>query len=130
MSLRRIFLVGWMGTFNAAAASAESPAPLDRLILQGGTACGPIRLIGHDAHQQLLVTAQLHSGELRDCTRTAHYSAEPAGIVQISPTGDVTPQRDGTATITVADDGKTTTLSVTVERCGESLPINFANQIV
>jgi hypothetical protein len=112
--------------------SAVSAADLDRITLEGGTGEGStIRLVGREAHQQLLVTAHLAAGELRDVTRAVRYNAEPTGIVQISPGGDVTPLHDGTATITAtAGKESTANLKVNVQRSAESLPINFANQIV
>jgi len=136
MSLLRISLIGWHTllavSMAAGQATTQPSARIDRLVVQSGPdAARPVRLIGHDAHQQLLVTAQLESGDPRDCTRAVRYAAEPAGVVQISPTGNVTPLRDGNAVITAtADGGVASTITATVERFDTPLPINFANQIV
>lgn len=89
------------------------------------------KLEGHETHLQLLVTAKLPTGDLRDHTRAVTYRATPDGIVTVGPTGLVTAQADGQATVTVNDaDGVTASLPITVEHCGSPLPINFANQIV
>jgi len=112
-------------------ATTEPSSLPSRLIVQcGPDAARPIRLIGRDAHQQLLVTATNDSGDSRDYTRLVHYAAQPDGVVQISSTGDVTSLRDGNAVISATTDADTATIPVTVERYDTSLPINFANQIV
>ncbi len=88
-------------------------------------------MIGCDAHQQLLATGPAESGDPRDLTRSVRYAAEPSGVVQISPTGNVTPLRNGNAVITAtADGGLAATISVAVDHYDTPLPINFANQIV
>jgi len=90
-----------------------------------------LHLRGKDARQQLLVTAKLDSGAVRDYTRRVRYSVSPAGVVQIDKAGRITPLADGTATVTAnGEDGLTATLGIAVERFAEIKPINFANQIV
>jgi hypothetical protein len=87
-------------------------------------------LRGKDARQQLLVTAKLSDGALRDFTHKATYSAAPAGIVNVDANGIVTPLADGAVTITAETEGVKATLPVHVEDSGHAEPINFANQIV
>jgi hypothetical protein len=89
-----------------------------------------LTLRGKDVRQQLLVTATLEGGVLRDVTREVQYRAEPAGIVTIDRSGVVTPVADGTVTITADDEGVTTSLTAHVQDAGKMEPINFANQIV
>ena len=90
---------------------------------------------GRDARQQLFVTGNYSSGQLRDHTRKVTYSAEPAGIVRVDVTGLVTPEKDGTTTITARSVGtdqpaQSATIKVTVSGLGHDLPINFKNQVV
>ena len=87
-------------------------------------------LRGKDAHQQLLVTAKIDDGALRDWTQKVKYHAAPEGIVNVDAGGAVTPISDGTATITAEGEGVTASLPVKVEGSGQVQPINFANQIV
>ena len=90
-----------------------------------------LHLRGADARQQLLVTAQLAGGGLRDFTRRVRYDATPAGIVRVEQGGLVSSLNDGSATITAATgDGATTSLQVVVEDAHRTLPVNFPNQIV
>jgi hypothetical protein len=129
MAARRIALIVCLATFAGAARAAEV---VERVTVEGGGGEGQtIRLVGREAHQQLLVTGHLSGGGMRDLTRAVRYSAEPAGVVQISAAGDVRPLHDGNATITAtADEQLVAKIAVSVERSNESLPIHFANQIV
>src|SRR5215213_198467 len=60
----------------------------------------PLRLRGADARQQLLVTAKLDDGTLRDETRAVKYDIKPANVVKVDTNGFLVPIGDGTATIT------------------------------
>src|SRR4051812_27910801 len=59
-----------------------------------------IHLLGRHSRQQLAVTARLTPEQVRDVTRGVTYSAEPTGVVEIDPTGMVTPIADGATTVT------------------------------
>ena len=90
-----------------------------------------LMLRGRDAKLQLLVTAELDNGWLRDFTREAAYCVAPANVVKIDKSGMVLPLSDGTATITAAGaGGLSATLPVTVEQFNLVKPVNFPNQIV
>ncbi len=89
-----------------------------------------LTLRGKDAKQQIIVTAKLDDGALRDFTHKAKYSSEPAGVVTIDATGIVAPVADGSAVITAEADGVKATFAVKIEGAGTRQPINFANQIV
>ena len=114
----------------------DPPGELTHLELFVPTAASPetnrvLHLRGADARQQLLVTASFSAGGLRDYTREVSYQTSPAGVVQVSKTGRVTPLADGTATITAKlSDGSTATLFVSVEQFKDVPLINFPNQIV
>ena len=94
------------------------------------TGAPELTLRGKDAKQQIIVTAKLDDGALRDFTHKATYSAEPAGIVTIDATGIVAPVADGAAVITAEADGVKATFPVKIEGAGTRQPINFSNQIV
>ena len=146
-------------------AAPDLPGELTRLELLAQTASGTetnreLHLRGADARQQLLVTANFNTGALRDFTREVNYQTEPAGVIQVSKTGRVTPLAEGTATITAQvvgqasrlPDGRpapeknnsgetpgttgetpaplTTTLAVVVEQFNQVPTVNFPNQIV
>jgi hypothetical protein len=90
-----------------------------------------LRLRGHDARQQLLITARFDGGAVRDFTRQVAYETSPAGIVQVSKTGLVAPLSDGTATIVAKESGGCAAkMAVTVEKFKTITPVNFPNQIV
>lgn len=90
-----------------------------------------LHLSGADATQQLLVTAELDGGGVRDFTRQVRYDVSPPGVARISSGGLVSACGDGTAAITASAAGvASASLRVTVESFTLDRPINFANQIV
>jgi hypothetical protein len=115
-----------LGFLSLAVAAVAAPASLQI----EGAGSPELTLRGKDARQQLLVTATLDDGAVRDFTHKAAYSAAPAGIVNVDASGAVTPLADGTATITAEAEGVKATLAVHVEGADRIEPINFANEIV
>src|SRR5689334_1225187 len=117
-------------------ASPDSPGELKQLELLVPTAASArtnqaLRLHGADARQQLLVTANFSTGAVRDYTREVTYQTSPAGVVQVSKTGRVTPLAEGeTTVIAKSSNGLTATLPVTVEEFKNVPPVSFPNQIV
>ena len=91
----------------------------------------PIVLRGRDARQQVYVTGNYSSGQLRDHTRKVQYAAEPAGIVNVDSTGLITPIKDGDATLKVTGpNGLAVASPIHVQGVEVQVPINFKNQIV
>jgi hypothetical protein len=111
---------------------ASTQPAVRKLVVQAGrssTKTSP-RLVGAEARLQLLVTGELSDGQLRDLTRKVGYDVKPLGMVQISREGEVTPLHDGVVTVTASGEGTSASIELTVEQAENSLPINFANQIV
>lgn len=103
------------------------PGVLDALKVEAED--GMLTIRGRDARQQLIVTGQYSSGQLRDHTHTVKFSVAPEGIVQIAEDGLVTPLKDGDATVKASFKGKETSVVVHVEGVAQQIPINFKNQI-
>jgi hypothetical protein len=102
-----------------------------RIHIDEVSSASPMRLRGNDTKHQILVTATMQDGSLRDFTRAVSYVVTPRPIVSVSPSGIVRPVADGKATITArAGNGVSATLPIIVEACTVSRPVNFANQIV
>ena len=107
------------------------PASLRLHVRSDDDSAPTLKLRGPDARQQLLATARLSNGVVRDVTRKVIYSVTPATVAKISKEGMLTPLNDGEATITAkTSDGLEATLSLTVEKFSQAIPINFPNQIV
>lgn len=88
-------------------------------------------LRGKNARRQVVVTGNYSSGQAHDLTHRVTYTVDKPGILQVDSTGFVVPVADGEATITAREPGgKVASLKLTVERCGEQLPVNFSNEIV
>ncbi|OAI54709.1 S-layer protein [Planctomycetaceae bacterium SCGC AG-212-F19] len=122
---------------SALAAAPESkglgdPGALKAIVIDTGPAKqGAFVLVGREASQQLLVTGQYATGQVRDLTRRVSYEAVPNDIVAIEATGLVTPLKEGEATITVKSaDGLTATTKVRVANLDADVRYHFANQIV
>ncbi|MGE3806336.1 MAG: DUF1549 domain-containing protein [Gemmataceae bacterium] len=108
------------------------PGPLKSIQIETGRSKdGSFALIGVDASQQLLVTGQHASGQVRDLTPKVSYTTNPAGIVAIAASGLVTPLKEGQATITVkGPHGLTASVPVTVRGLVQDTRVSFNNQIV
>src|SRR5688500_15692008 len=119
---------------TAAAPAAVAPVAPAAIEIQFGGAMNAdgktLHLRGRDARQQLLVTATLPDGSLRDLTHGVTYQSAPAGVVDVAH-GYVTPLADGKTTITAthAAGGKTASLPVIVENSQQDTPVNFGNQV-
>ena len=131
-----------LNTLPAEEATAPKPPGLGEAgkllsitIETGRTIDGKFLVSGRDASQQLVVTGDYDSGQKRDLTRDATYTASPDGIVRVDATGYVNPLAEGDATIHVKANaaGEATadaTINVTVTNIIHDLPVNFPNQIV
>jgi hypothetical protein len=122
---------------DAGATDTPTPASTNGISIFPGadpiteTNARPLQIKGADARRQLIVTAKLTNGALRDITRQVSYEVAPTEIVRIEKSGLVTPTGNGSAIIVAkTEDGLTTSLSVTVEKFTEVQPVNFPNQIV
>ncbi len=87
-------------------------------------------LAGPQEARQLLVSVRGPDGRPRDATRTARYSASPAGIVAVTPQGQVSVLAKGKATITVTVGRDTVPVAVTVGDFDEDQPLHFVNDVV
>lgn len=111
------------------AASRASTAVLS--IQPAASDTSPIRLVGKHSRQQLSITAQIGLEQMRDVTRTVSYSVEPTNVVQVDAKGMVTPLADGAATVTAKNaDGQVASVGFAVEKFNETIPVNFANEVV
>lgn len=87
-------------------------------------------LLGPDARQQLVVTAETPNEHPNDVTGTVTFKVEPAGIVEFLDAGYMKPVGNGKAVITAEMSGAApATIEVNVESANTPLPINFANEI-
>jgi hypothetical protein len=113
---------------ETAAAPAKVQPPASGLALENPA---EMTLRGLDARLQLVLSGRSTDGEWVDLTRQAEYQAEPSGIVEIGPSGLVTPLADGTVTITATGDaGARAEYSLAVTETGHQPPISFPGRIV
>jgi uncharacterized protein DUF1549/uncharacterized protein DUF1553 len=83
-----------------------------------------VRLSGRLAASQLLVTASS-----TDVTRDVTYTLEPAGIVDVSPSGFLKPLADGRASLRIELRGEAVTVPVLVERASTAEPVDFERDV-
>lgn len=107
------------------------PGKLTSLSVESGWPAGQVTTLrGKDSRQQLVVTGQYNSGQVRDWTGKVAYSTEPTGVVSVDDTGHVTPLADGQAVVIAkTPDGITGQAKVAVENFTSDVPVNFPNQI-
>lgn len=92
---------------------------------------GVLVLRGSDARRQVLVSGTFGGGAERDLTREARFEVSPAGVAKVDSNGVVTPLADGVATVVATVEGRSASpVAVRVERFGQDVPINFANQVI
>ena len=128
-------LTGWSQASAADEPASGPPKPVSLALHfvadDDDTNIAPLKLRTADARQQLLATARLSNGKLRDWTRSVTYEVSPASIAKVSRNGLVTPLADGAGTVTAkTTEGVIASLPITIEQVKQHQPINFANQIV
>jgi hypothetical protein len=97
----------------------------------GRLANGKVTIAGRDAYQQLIVTGNYETGQVRDLSRKVKYAATPENIVNVDANGYVLPVSEGEATIHIqAPEGPDTTLIVAVSNIKQDVPVNFPNDVV
>jgi hypothetical protein len=104
------------------------PAPRE---MQSLTAApGTITLKSLDDSRQLILTATLNGGRLRDLTGNVRYQVANPAVARVSGAGRVVPVSNGKTSITASHGEKSVTIAVQTENCDVNLPINFTNQVV
>ena len=86
-------------------------------------------LIGSEARQQLLVT-EVANGREVDRTRDVQFESANPTVASVDSQGVVRAVADGSTSILIRSQGLLARMSVNVLRSAESLPVNFANDIV
>jgi hypothetical protein len=81
------------------------------------------------AYNQLLVTAQLDSGDRIDVTRMVQID-KPAQVIKVTPAGLVRPTADGNGQIKIAMDGQSVTVPVIVSGLKEVYPVSFVRDVM
>ena len=112
--------------------AAVDPLTVTELTIEKPVADQTLTLQGPDAQVQLLVTAKMANGELRDWTRTVRYTVEPEGTVNISADGVATPLIEGTATVIARDEssGVVAEATLVVSGLANAPSISFVSQVV
>ena len=122
----------WAANPPAKAPGLGQPGKLLSLVVDTGRGdAAAFVLSGRDSAQQLVVTGQYDSKQIRDLTGKVSYDIQPAGVATVDSTGYVTPVKEGDATIHVkSPEGVSSAVKVTVKNITNDVPVNFANQVV
>ncbi len=89
-----------------------------------------IRLDSPESFEQLLVFELSDEGIPVDVTRQAAYSTLAAGVVEVSPSGQVVPVSDGHADLRVRVGKHETTVAVEVRGVAAPPPVSFQRDVV
>lgn len=108
------------------------PGQLTEIVIQSGrTVESRVVVSGRDAYQQLLVTGQYSSGQVRDLTRSVQLSVEPAGVLTVDSTGYIAPIKEGVATVhATTDSGLISSVEVEITNIAKDVPVNFGQKVV
>lgn len=88
-----------------------------------------VELGGRLSSSQLTVDFAI-DGQVRDLTREAIYSVQPAGVVEVSSSGSVKPLADGEATVRVDVRGAVAEIPVRVHRFTVPPPADFERDVM
>lgn len=132
MRLATLIVLGFSSISLAADAKGlGDPGSLQSLTIETGRAKnGAITLAGRDAMQQLVVIGKYSSGQQRDLTRSAQFTATPADLVRIDSTGFIIPLKEGQATIKAVSGSTQATITINVTNIINDIPVHFTNQVV
>lgn len=115
-----------LGTLTAAARLDAAEPAVTALAVHPAA----VALDGGDSSAQVVVTATLADGQLRDVTGDATLSVADGKTAAVSPSGRLTPKADGTTEVVATFGGKTSKAKLTARYVGVDRPINFPNQVV
>ena len=130
--------VAWTTMGNAADQDAAKeppglgdPGELTAITINSGrTAEGRVVVSGRDAYQQLLVTGQYSTGQVRDLTNTVQYRAEPEGVLTIDSSGYISPLKEGLAKVhATTEKGLSTSVDVEITNIANDVAVSFPGKI-
>jgi len=132
---RKLFLLAALSALVASPANAAEktdpsllPKPTEIQSLSVHPA--KVDLSSGDDSAQLVVTATLKDGRLRDLTGVATYAVKNGTLATVNTSGRVMPRANGASELTISYGDLRATVPLTAEHVGENLPLNFTNQIV
>src|SRR5688572_16645541 len=115
-------LAALLVTALATGAQAQEKLPPGAKVVKVEAQPAAVTLKHRFDYAQLLLTAQLESGERIDVTRMAQVAA-PANLVAVSPVGLVRPTADGAGELKYTVAGQTITVPVKVSGQKEAAPV-------
>jgi hypothetical protein len=125
---RYLFLVPLVLATTAAVRADDEKLPHGAKIVKLEVQPTQITLTNPYAYTQLLVTAQLETGDKLDATRMAKI--EKPAAVAISPTGQVRPAADGNGALKITLQGQTATVPVKVSGQKATYEVSFVRDIM
>ena len=87
-------------------------------------------LRGSDSLAQVAVTGRLADGKSVDLTASAKYASRDPRVATVDPDGLIRPVGDGSTTIEVSANGRTSTVEVVVSDFANSRPVHFVGEVV
>ena len=89
-----------------------------------------VRLTAPETSEQLIIWAQIGDGPEFDATGQVEFSSAPEGVVRITPSGLVTPLRDGQAVIAIQQGAVSASVPVEVTGMAAPTPVSFRRDVV
>lgn len=89
-----------------------------------------VRLTVPETSEQLIIWAQIGDGPEFDATGKVEFSSTPEDVVRITPSGLVTPLRDGQAIIAIQQGAVSASVPVEVTGMAAPIPVSFRRDVV
>ena len=130
--LKIVIVLGLTALVPLTRTFGQSTAPAVADIMELSIEPREIRLSHADDSVQLLVTAKLSDGSLRDLTHDARYTTRQVAVAAVQH-GRIRPTGNGVAEIQIAagtGSGPSSTVKVTVEQFDIPRPLSFTNDVI
>ena len=86
-------------------------------------------LVGPFSYSQVLLTGILSTGDNADLTRIGKWTV-PEDLVKISPSGIISPLKDGTGMISASFDGQSISIPFKISQTKSLAPTSFINDVM
>jgi Protein of unknown function (DUF1553)/Protein of unknown function (DUF1549)/Bacterial Ig-like domain (group 2) len=115
---------------SSSALMADGPAPAPIAVRSFQVFPRQVVLHGPRARQRIIVLAEDEQGHQHDYTRQAIFTASNPQRVHSDPSGLISPGTDGTATLTIRVQNKTSVVPVRIEGAGVDEPVSFTREVL
>ncbi len=133
---RRPVLAGVLLLLGALPANAALPSsPAERAAVVGAPTSlvvypPTVEFTGPRSRVQVLVTGHYPGGGVRDLTHFCEIACEGPGLLDVAPGGYLSPNKNGSSTLTIKAGTQTARVRVTVKDHDKAQPVSFRHDVI